>query len=74
MHTQKKEYFDFSYHDIGLKDIPAMIDMILEKTKVAKLTYIGHSQGTTAMFYALAKNQDLLKSKINLFVALAPAT
>lgn len=39
-----------------------------------KITYVGHSQGTTQMFYALATNEDYLKDRINLFVALAPCT
>ena len=30
--------------------------------------------GSTQLFYALSKNQDLWKEKINLFVALAPVT
>ena len=33
---------------------------------------MGHSQGTSQMFYALATNQDYLAKKVNLFVALAP--
>ena len=38
------------------------------------LTYIGHSQGTSQMFYALSANQDLFKSTINLIIAFAPVT
>lgn len=37
-----------------------------------KISYIGHSQGTTAMFSALASNQDFWKERLNLFVAWAP--
>ena len=36
------------------------------------MTYVGHSQGTTQMFYALVKDQAKIMSKVNLFVALAP--
>ena len=39
----KKEYFNYTFRDIGLSDIPAMIDMILKKTEKKMLTYIGHS-------------------------------
>ena len=38
----------------------------------SKLTYVGHSQGTTQMFYELSKNQDWINERVNLFVALAP--
>lgn len=35
-------------HKLGVYDIPAIIDHILLKTNQKKLSYIGHSQGTTA--------------------------
>ena len=33
---------------------------------------MGHSQGTTQMFYALSTNEKWIKERVNLFVALAP--
>jgi hypothetical protein len=47
---------------------------VRQHTGNAKITYIGHSQGTTQMFYQLAKSNTDWKDKINLFVALAPVT
>ncbi|KAJ8735322.1 hypothetical protein PYW07_006942 [Mythimna separata] len=44
---QKYQFFDFSFEEIGMYDLPAMIDYILEVTKKDKLHYIGHSQGGT---------------------------
>lgn len=41
----KYKYWDFSWHEIGIYDLPAMIDYILSKTGFKKLQYIGHSQG-----------------------------
>lgn len=43
-------------------------------TNVPNLTYIGHSVGTTQLFYKLATDEQALSEKINLFVALAPLT
>jgi lysosomal acid lipase/cholesteryl ester hydrolase len=40
---------------------------------VSSLTYIGFSQGTAQAFAALSIH-PLLNNKVNLFVALAPAT
>jgi pimeloyl-ACP methyl ester carboxylesterase len=57
---------------MGLNDVPAIIDFVLNKTNKEKLTYIGHSQGTTQMFMAASVEPEYYKSKINLFVALAP--
>lgn len=55
-------------------DLPASIDFVLQRTKRKSLSYIGHSQGTTQMFAALAENIDKMIDKINVFIALAPIT
>jgi poly(3-hydroxyalkanoate) synthetase len=49
-----------------------MIDFVLEKTGQKTVSYLGHSQGTTLMFTALAQGFGDLGNKINLFIALAP--
>ena len=50
------------------------MDFILDKTGISKLTYIGHSQGTTQMFAAIATNPTFWQKRLNLFCALAPVT
>ena len=57
-----------------MHDVPAQVDKVRELSGNDKITYIGHSQGTTQMFYALAHNQAKLLEKVNLFAALAPVT
>jgi pimeloyl-ACP methyl ester carboxylesterase len=59
---------------MGMLDLPAMIDHILLETGQSKLSYIGHSQGSTQLFAALTLKEDYFKEKINLFIALGPAT
>lgn len=46
----QKEYWSFSWHQIGIYDLPASIDYILNATKFEKLNYVGFSQGTTSFF------------------------
>jgi len=41
------KFWDFSFVEIGLGDIPATVDYIRDLTKFPKVAYIGHSQGTT---------------------------
>lgn len=65
-------YWAYSFQDLGDFDTEAQIDMVLHESGRQNLTYIGHSQGTTQMFYALSTNYDQWKDKINLFVAIAP--
>jgi len=36
------------------------------------ITYLGHSEGTTLMFYALSRNQTFWKANLAGFIALAP--
>lgn len=68
-----KEFWDYSFHEMGKFDIPANINFILGKTAKSKLTYIGHSQGTTQMFAALgSETSDFINKRVKKFIALAP--
>ena len=51
------EYWDWTWADMGLYDDPANINMIKAATGEDKIFYIGYSQGTGQMHYALAKNE-----------------
>ncbi|XP_050684282.1 uncharacterized protein LOC126979114 [Leptidea sinapis] len=63
-------FWDFSWHEIGMIDVPTMIDYVLEKTQREKLTYIGHSQGTTS-FFVMCSLKPEYNDKIELMVALS---
>jgi lysosomal acid lipase/cholesteryl ester hydrolase len=43
----EKEYFDFSFQNMGRYDVPANIKKILKITGQPNLIYAGHSQGTS---------------------------
>ena len=47
------EYWKFSWDKKGMLDMPAAIKKIKEVSGVEKVVYLGGSQGTTVMFYAL---------------------
>ncbi|CAH0715864.1 unnamed protein product, partial [Brenthis ino] len=64
-------YWDFSFHEMGYYDLPAIIDTILNETGAPSVTAIGHSQGNT-MFYVLGSTRREYNSKINVMIALAP--
>eukprot|EP00347_Sterkiella_histriomuscorum_P012882 403366856 len=70
--VDKKEFWDYSFEDMAKYDQPALFNFVLMKTGVAKVTYIGHSQGTSQMFCALSENLQFFKDRMNLFIALAP--
>uniref|UniRef100_A0A1A9WZW0 Lipase n=1 Tax=Glossina brevipalpis TaxID=37001 RepID=A0A1A9WZW0_9MUSC len=64
-------YWRFSWHEIGMYDLPAMIDYVLAKTRFKKLTYFGHSQGTTA-FWVLCSLKPEYNNKISIMHGLGP--
>ena len=67
-------FWNYGYQEMGKFDIKANIDYILKVTNQAKLTYVGHSQGTSQMFAALGtkSSADYVNSKVKKFIALAP--
>jgi len=69
-----KEFWDFSFHEMGLYDLPAMIDLIKIKSEVSKITYIGHSQGTTQLFVGFSEKPEYFNKNLNGFIGLGPVT
>ncbi|XP_018053449.1 PREDICTED: lipase 3-like [Atta colombica] len=67
-----RNFWDFSWHEIGYYDLPATIDYILEKTGHSKLYYIGYSQGATT-FYVMGSERPEYNAKIKGMISLAPA-
>lgn len=63
--------FDYSFHDIAIYDVPAMIDYVLEKTGHLNLYYIGYSQGTTS-FFAMLSEKPEYNAKVRSMISLAP--
>ncbi|XP_070148822.1 lipase 3-like [Polyergus mexicanus] len=71
MSPRDANFWQYSYHDIGTKDLPTMIDYVLNYTKSETLHYIGHSMGTTVLF-ALLSTKPEYNAKIRLGICLAP--
>lgn len=68
---QNADFWNFSWHEVGVYDLPAMIDHILDVTKQDALKYIGHSQGTT-VFFVLTSERPEYNQKVSLMIALSP--
>jgi len=69
-----KQFWDFSFPEMGVYDTPASINYVINATGKPTLTYIGHSEGTSQFFVAMTDNRTkaLVEQRVNLFVALAP--
>ncbi|CAH0547936.1 unnamed protein product [Brassicogethes aeneus] len=64
-------FWDFSWHEMGVYDVPAIIDFILNKTGYKTVAYVGHSQGGT-IFCVMATEKPEYKKKVSVFIGLAP--
>ncbi|XP_074780280.1 lipase member M-like [Athene noctua] len=68
-----QQYSSYSFHEMAMYDLPAMINYILQKTGQEQLYFVAYSQGTTTGFIAFSSIPELDR-KIKMFFALAPIT
>nr|ALX00066.1 lipase 3 [Melanoplus sanguinipes] len=68
---ESDEFWQFSWHEHGIYDMPAQIDHVLNATGHEKIYYIGHSMGTT-MFYVGMSLKPEYNQKIRAMFSLAP--
>lgn len=47
-------YWNFSFTEMGLYDLPKTIDYVLNITKTEKLPYVGHSEGAAVLLVTLS--------------------
>ncbi|XP_047027848.1 lipase 3-like [Helicoverpa zea] len=66
------KFWDFSFHEHGKYDLPAMIDRVLNITGLDKIMLVGYSMGTTSSFIMFSQRPEY-NDKLIAFVALAPA-
>ncbi|XP_075991481.1 lipase 3-like [Anticarsia gemmatalis] len=64
-------FWDFSWHDIGMYDLPATLTYISEYTNFADLYFVGHSMGATALLVLLSTRPEY-NNMLKTAVLLAP--
>jgi pimeloyl-ACP methyl ester carboxylesterase len=72
LNPKSEDYWQFDWEDMGDYDLPAAIEYVIQTNKYPKVAYVGHSQGTTQLFAALAHNEDYFADKISVFIATGP--
>jgi len=65
-------FWKFSFHEIGLYDVPAMINFMLDHTKEDRTVYVGHSQGCSSLL-ALLSSKPQFNAKITQAHLMTPA-
>ncbi|XP_040463283.1 lysosomal acid lipase/cholesteryl ester hydrolase-like [Falco naumanni] len=71
LNPSQKEFWQFSFDEMGKYDIPAELHFIMNTTGQEDVYYVGHSEGTTAAFIAFSTHPELAK-RVKMFSALAP--
>ncbi|NWZ80317.1 lysosomal acid lipase/cholesteryl ester hydrolase-like isoform X1 [Poecile atricapillus] len=69
----QKEFWQFSFNEMGKYDIPAELNFIMNKTGQKEVYYVGHSEGSTVGFIAFYTYPELAK-RVKIFFALGPVT
>ncbi|OXA44476.1 lipase 3 [Folsomia candida] len=65
-------YWDFSFHEMGIFDVPAIIEAVTDITKQESVYYVGHSMGAAALTILLSERPEY-NSRIATAFFLAPA-
>ncbi|KAL0130331.1 hypothetical protein PUN28_002165 [Cardiocondyla obscurior] len=70
MTVYNPKFWQYSFHEVGTKDLPAMFNYILNCTKQKNLYFIGHSMGATSILALLSSKPEYnIKIKIAIFLA-----
>ncbi len=67
-------FWEFTYYEMAIYDLPAVIDYIKLKTGKQKITYFGHSQGTMQVFVGMSVLPEYFNNSLNGVIALGPVT
>lgn len=64
------DYWDFTFHEMAIFDLPANVFYIKNITKFNKILYVGHSQGTIQYFIKYSLDPSFIEENIEKFVSL----
>ncbi|XP_017769430.1 PREDICTED: uncharacterized protein LOC108557436 [Nicrophorus vespilloides] len=69
----QNQFWNFSYHEMGIYDVPQQIDLIHKVTQRNDIVYVGHSMASTAaVIYASLKPEHASKY-VKAFLLMGPA-
>lgn len=70
--SKQPKFWNFSFHETGYYDLPAIVNYILQLTKSNQLDFVGHSLGGLAPLLMCATKPEM-NTKLRSIFALAPA-
>ncbi|CAN7993361.1 unnamed protein product, partial [Ixodes pacificus] len=68
---KSRRFWDFTFHEHAVYDVPAQIDYVLNATKRNNLIYVGFSQGTLVFFTMMSEKPEY-NDKVKAFAGLTP--
>lgn len=66
-----RKFWNFSFHEMGIYDLPAVIDYVTNTTQEKQVFFVGHSLSTT-VFYVMCSVKPEYNEKIRAHISLAP--
>lgn len=66
-------FWNFSFHEMALYDFPTIVEYVKKTTRYSKVSYAGHSQGTTTYFIKASMDPEFINENINAFIGMGPA-
>ena len=75
-HVHDGEMWDFSFQEMALYDVPAILELVSNKTGGKKSIIIGHSQGATQFIAAMSDSgtSESVQRHILGFIGISPVT
>ncbi|XP_065368739.1 lipase 3 [Calliphora vicina] len=56
--SSQSEFWNFTFHEIGVQDLPAIVDYVLNFTQQSSVHYVAHSQGSTTLLVMLSERPE----------------
>ncbi|KAL1473263.1 hypothetical protein MTO96_038804, partial [Rhipicephalus appendiculatus] len=69
--VKSRSFWNFTFHEHAIYDLPAQIDYVLSETGRSQLLYLGMSQGTL-IFFTMMSERPEYNDKVKAFAGLAP--
>ncbi|KAK5577682.1 hypothetical protein RB653_002626 [Dictyostelium firmibasis] len=69
--VKSREFWEFSFDDMGWYDLPSMVDYIIDTTGVQEVGYVGHSEGTMQAWISYSEIKGFDK-KVPIYIGLGP--
>lgn len=72
--VEDEKFWEYSFHEIGTYDYPAMLDLVKHVTKAEKISFIGHSAAATAALIYSSLLKEKAKETVDLFILMSPVS